>query len=225
MPSGFASIVGGVEKDFEDLFDPDIAGDGPAALWLENGGVALKFAAIAYGTKGPDVGYDDGGVDVSNLWAAKGTATYVIAGLQGKAMFSSDGPFTNQPSVTATVTLTLLTNGTWTASGGNSFGNVAQPAPTSGTWLTQGGSAGDYDVRFDVVDSGNASRQVINGAPDWTSLANTIAVSLLLPSAPANNANEREANANLRVRVRRRSSGQVVSDTTLTMGVWTTGWQ
>lgn len=63
---------------FEDLFDPDIVGDGPTAAGYRSGGVLLRFAAIKYGTKRADVGYRVNDVDVSNLWAAKGTASYTL---------------------------------------------------------------------------------------------------------------------------------------------------
>ena len=60
-----------------ELFDPDIMGDGPAAPGFRESNVPLKFASITYGSKGPDVKKRSGGVDISNLWAAFGTAVYV----------------------------------------------------------------------------------------------------------------------------------------------------
>ena len=36
MPSIFHSVIAGIETNFDDLFDPDIVGDGPAAPWLED---------------------------------------------------------------------------------------------------------------------------------------------------------------------------------------------
>jgi hypothetical protein len=63
--------------DFDDLFDPDVMGNGPAAAWLTSAGVPLRYAAISYGAKGPDVGFiQSNGQDVSNLWARKGSAVY-----------------------------------------------------------------------------------------------------------------------------------------------------
>lgn len=61
---------------FADLFDPDVMGDGPTAPGYMVNGVPLRFAALKYGTKRADVGYAENGIDVSNKWAAKGTAVY-----------------------------------------------------------------------------------------------------------------------------------------------------
>lgn len=67
---------GGV--DFDSLFDPDVMGDGPTAPGYKVGGVPLKYAKLSYGTKRANVGYAQAGVDVSNLWAAYGTAVYSL---------------------------------------------------------------------------------------------------------------------------------------------------
>lgn len=74
MPVNYQSV--GV--DFNSLFDPDVMGDGPTAPGYGVVGVALKYAKLSYGTKHADVGYQQSGVDVSNLWAAYGTAVYSL---------------------------------------------------------------------------------------------------------------------------------------------------
>lgn len=63
---------------FEDLFDPDIVGDGPVAQgYRDSNGQPLRFAHIKYGQRRADVGRRIAGVgDLANLWAAKGTAQY-----------------------------------------------------------------------------------------------------------------------------------------------------
>lgn len=65
--------------NFDDLFDADIIGDGPAATLYKNRGTPLKYAALKYGTKRANVDYAQNGVDVSNLWAAKGSAKYTTS--------------------------------------------------------------------------------------------------------------------------------------------------
>lgn len=221
MATGIRS--GGV--DFDDLFDPDTVGDGPVAAWLESGGVALKYARLAYGSKRADVGYrSSAGVDVSNLWAAKGTASYVIAGLDGKVVSVGEVAATRQEVVNASAEVNLLNNGTWSTTGGTSNGPADIPEPDSGPWNTHGGVASDYDVQFDVTDSGHADRQVSNGAPAWASLGSTRDVSIVLPSASGNNAKSRAAIASVRIRVRRRSTGQVMSDSGVSLRVSTDGF-
>ena len=35
--------------DFDDLFDPDVIGDGPSVANLRSGGAPLRYAALKYG--------------------------------------------------------------------------------------------------------------------------------------------------------------------------------
>ena len=108
MPTGYRK--GGV--DFEDLFAPDIIGDGPICEKVKKGGVPLKFANIIHGSKGPDVGIREGGVDISNKWAAAGTVSY----LDPDALPSLMEDLASAPSgpVTATVAFYFNRNGSMT---------------------------------------------------------------------------------------------------------------
>lgn len=214
-------LSGGV--DFDALFDPDVMGDGPAATGYNASGVPLKYAALRYGAKRSDVGYAVAGTDVSNLWAAKGTASYSIAGLQGKGMRAVDTALTNQPSVFAVVTVSLQDNGTWQATGATYSGEVAQPAPTSGTWLPAGAVVSDFEVQFVVAASGHSDHVVSNSAPAYASPSTPRSVALSLPQISANNGIEREATANVTIRLKRISTG-VITVTTLPMYVFTRGW-
>lgn len=65
-------------REFDDLFDPDVIGDGPVASWLRRAdGTPLRYAHIRYGQKIADVGRRrEDGLDVTNLWAGKGTTNY-----------------------------------------------------------------------------------------------------------------------------------------------------
>ncbi len=88
-----ASGIKSREVDFDDLFDPDIIGDGPVANGLKRGGTALHYANIIYGTRRADVGIKHAGTDVAALWAAKGTAVYVdLSGIPAGLGFEGSAP-------------------------------------------------------------------------------------------------------------------------------------
>lgn len=209
--------------DFDSLFDPDVVGDGPSATGYAAAGVALRYAALAYGTKRADVGYAIAGVDVSNLWAAAGTAAYSIDGMDGKAFTSTDGAITNQSTVMASGTVTMHSNGTWAVSAANSKGAVAVSLPNSGTWLPSGATVSDYEVEFSITSSGSAARQVTNGAPTYASASTTRVASLTLPSIDANNSTVRNAYGTVTVRLRRISTG-AVSTSSVDITLSTSGW-
>lgn len=101
---------------FEDLFDPDIIGDGPQAWPFTDAGTPLRFAHVQYGQRRADVGFTVkiGGtdVDVATLWAAKGTAVYVnTAAIPGTVRHETDG---SPPSITAVAGFAFNRNGTVT---------------------------------------------------------------------------------------------------------------
>ena len=60
--------------DFDDLFMPDVSGNGPSVPSSALRGCAARYAANYRGAKRANVGYRYNGVDVSNFWAAKGSA-------------------------------------------------------------------------------------------------------------------------------------------------------
>lgn len=65
-----------VNVDFDNLFDPDVVGDGPTAPGYKQNGTPLKYANIKYGTQGQNTGYKQNNVDIATLWAKKGSAQY-----------------------------------------------------------------------------------------------------------------------------------------------------
>lgn len=221
MPVGYRQA--GV--DFDDLFDPDVRGDGPTAAGLRNGGTPLKYAALAYGSKRADVGYRQAGVDVSNLWAAKGTAQYGIPGLDGKGMVAQDNSLTGQTSMSAAVTVSVL-NGTWSAQAATSRGSVGTsvPAPTSGTWLPSGQAASAYDVRFVVLTSSGGA-EIVNSAPAFVAVSAGVpyALTLRIPTRSAATNEQLSGNFTARLDIRRRSTGQITS-ATFTGSVGVRGW-
>lgn len=137
--------------DFDNQFDPDTVGDGPTAPGYKQGAVPLKYADIKYGVKGPDCGYKQAGVDVSNLWAKKGTAAYSLP-LNGNT-YTSAGSTLGTGACVAELNFQINTSG-WSlvASGTNATTTtLASGAMPSGavsiqitdTWLN---SAGDTDA-------------------------------------------------------------------------------
>jgi len=140
--------------DFSALFDPDVVGDGPTAPDYRVGGVPLRFAALKYGTKRADVGYAEKGVDVSNKWAAKGTAKYLLG--------PPDGIIVENTGAGAAFTaLTINSDGTWTASDGK-----------SGYWYGSAAKAGvgaGYELQATVGGGGPGT--VVNPAVGYVSLS------------------------------------------------------
>lgn len=225
MAVGYRNAAG---VDFDDLFDFYSGGPVPPAVGLRDAAgndIGPRYNSISVGSKGPDVGFRSSAiVDVSNYWAAKGSSSFSISGFSGKSLNAADNAVTLQPTVQASVGFTFSNAGTWSVTGGNSGGGVSQPAPTNGTWNTFGGTAADYDILIEVLsDTGSAARQ-LNFTAGWQNLGTSRGATFLLPSANANNANERTGNASLRIRIRRVSTGAVVSDNTLNMNISTRGY-
>lgn len=166
MAAGYKSA----NVDFDDLFDPDIVGDGPTATDIKSGGVLLRYAALSYGTKRADVGYAINGVDVSNRWAAKGTAQYALG-------FNDAVYVSTRTRATASLTLNMKADGTWSIVRQQGFGSETLLA--SGAWLIAGGTAADYTVKFDMKgfisgpDEGGGSDDYSNDAPTPSALTST----------------------------------------------------
>lgn len=203
MPVGYRNAAG---VDFDDLFDPDVQGNGPTAPFLRTAaGVAVRYADISYGSKGPNVGYrTSAGVDVSNLWAAKGTATYVSSGglpslVSGQATVSPDQSGIADASVVFRANRTV----SWGGTGGGG---------ASGTWLTLGAAA-DYDIRFDVTAAPTGLFSGDTG--QWLSLGTDRQVQVQASVGPG--PNDASSRVGLRLRIRHRASGVVHVDQPLSM--------
>lgn len=217
MPSGqrFQGV------DFDDLFDPDITGDGPVAnSYRRPGGAPLRYAHIQYGARRGDVGRRQGGQDLAALWAAKGTASYSLP-INGQWFNASNQARSNSTGPTsATVTLILDSNGTYrvqsnAAGGGNaSSGDVA-----TGTWLASGASAGEYEVQFEVSGSGPAS--IGNSAPNYANCGTTRTVGATV-SVPSASAQYLSQDVGILIRLRR--SNGAVSTTQIYFRVSASGW-
>lgn len=202
MAKGITS--GGV--DFDDLFDPDVVGDGPSTPWLTSGGVALRYAALAYGTKRADVGYrNSAGVDVTNLWAAKGTAVYVnqsaLPALLRCYIVNSSGP------VTSTATFTFQRNGIVTFFPAD-YVNQNWVVPT-------GTTAGDaYDIRFTLQAGGNSTGTLTGTLGTWLQIDQNRGLSLSYTRSTSGSLTARRV---VLVEIRRRSDNAVVYSFVVTM--------
>ncbi len=195
MASGFT--INGV--DFDALFEPDIKGDGPSAPAFTVNGVALKYAALAYGTKRADVGFQQNGVDVSNLWAQKGSAVYqgvrpdLVLFLEVSIPQGWTGPSGLPYAVS------MRGSGTFIIDRGPST------AAETGPWTTDGQPPiTPYEVIVtDLVTTGDNAWQITNNCTTWTplnqSVGNRAIVTANFNSTSAFN-NVREGSYRLRVR-------------------------
>jgi len=207
--------------DFDDLFDPDIIGDGPTAPNLRSKNTPLRYAALKYGTKRADVGIDENGVDVSNKWAAKGTTRYGLP-INGKSYSANYQSPTNESGTAfATVTVVINSNGTYTVTRGLRTGSTTL---ASGTWHTFGGSPADYDVRLisEDVNGDPAGGYVDTG---YVSAATSRSASRSV-SVPSNSTQVKSGTGRIRIMIARKGQGNagIVSDSTVATSVSVAGW-
>ncbi|HEY5804863.1 MAG TPA: hypothetical protein VIT90_14315 [Lysobacter sp.] len=213
MAKGISS--GGV--DFDDLFDPDVKGDGSTAWFVTSAGVALRYAKLSYGSKRADVGWrDSAGTDLSNYWAAKGTARYALP-INGQTYSAGYSAPTNQTGTAfATVTVALTSNGIYTVTRGTRTGSTQL---TSGTWET---SPGSFDVRMIAEDNGGDS----SGGYLDTGYRNAGTSASRTVSVPSASAQSKEAYGRIRILIARAGQGDggIVSDTTMYTYLAVNGW-
>ncbi|UNP28097.1 hypothetical protein [Lysobacter gummosus] len=183
---------------FEDLFDPDIMGDGPVAGRCFHNGQPLRFAHIQYGRKRADVNFRVNNVDVSNLWAAKGTASYISRG--GVPDHISDLQVVPPTGGSSSAFVSFRATGQvmWTTDAG---------APGVGTWAPGTGSPGAaYDIKYQNL--GVSSGGSLNGADNvWRQISSDQPCSL---GIFASNGQSRSASASVNVQIRRRSDGAIL---------------
>jgi hypothetical protein len=131
--------------DFDDIFDPDVIGDGPTA-GLSVNGVPIKYAHIQYGSKHADVIYTYAGSDVTNRWAAKGTAVYALPINNGQYTANS------QTRGTARIRFALLADGTYQVRR-TTGADATSVVVASGTWLPANDSVGNWTVAYEAVET------------------------------------------------------------------------
>lgn len=165
--------------DFDNQFDPDVVGDGPTAPQYKVNGVALKYANIKYGTKGPNCGYAENGVDLSNKWAAKGTASYA---LPCDGMSANAGEvLTNGQTGYVQALFILNTDGTYVFKTIKHVDGLLDKITiiSQGTWNTLGGAASGYQVRYTFSNIQHPDGTTVgtshpNDAPSFTTITTTL---------------------------------------------------
>ncbi|WNL46546.1 hypothetical protein RKE25_02600 [Dyella sp. BiH032] len=144
MASGYRNGAG---VDTDDLYDPDVVGDGPVATgFLRADGTTLRYASAMYGTPGDAIGFrDQAGADNGPKWAKKGTANYWSVINHDAAGF--DKETTSGVAVLGTAEFRLMFN---------PDGYLRQQVLGGGGWwtvntskfVTGSNSAGSYQVRI-----------------------------------------------------------------------------
>lgn len=218
MPSGYRSS--GV--DFDDLFDPYV--EGPMAQSsgrrIGNTDLSRRYAHIQYGSKRADVGHRINGMDLSNLWAARSTASYRLP-FHGQSYTSGNGAKSNSTgSVTAEVRISLLPDGNFTihcnsyGGGNDSFDQVA-----AGRWIPSGANPHEYEVQFTAGDARPASFST--NASLFSPLADSRSATVSISVPAASLSSER---ATVEVSVHLRRSGGPAQVSTVFATVAAAGW-
>jgi len=164
---------------FSDLFDPDVIGDGPKA-GFDVSGVPQHFAALKYGLKRANIGYAINGSDLSNLWAAKGTASYPLS-INGSTFFAagSSGTTTSTASVRFIITTSA---GAWEVISqhtGGSSGTIVQASGVS--------PPGAVSVQYSAVENAGSDPggSITNTATSPTAFASLPVIQLGAGGGPS----------------------------------------
>lgn len=162
MATNFRNSAG---TDFDDLFDPYVAGTVPSNTGFRTSdGVDLagRYAPLSFGTKRADVNYrTSAGTDLSNLWAQKGSASYVSNPLPGALTCAR-----SNPGVSTLASVNFQFNRDGTASWADEY----PPVTHTGSWTTNSPTAGDaYEIRITTLSTDGGT---ISGAPGtWQALS------------------------------------------------------
>lgn len=134
------------------IFDPYVAGTTKArATGIEDGGneISNLYANIIYGIGAAATGIDSQGANLNTLYAAKGTANYPLPINGGNFIAHSSGSVSS--AMDSNVNVQIKSDGTYSITvTGNAVGNTPS---TSGTWLPSGGAVSDYQVEFGWTQS------------------------------------------------------------------------
>lgn len=178
MASGYRNAAG---VDADDLYDPDVVGDGPSAVgYRKVDGTTLRYAAAGYGTPGAAMGYRmSNGVDIGTLWSRKGTAVYTLP-INGKTYTRGGGRGTHS------LTWTMRADGTYAIT--DDVGTVYD----SGTWLPAGDSVSAWSCQFTQTgghngpDPDGGSDTVSDDMPSPATLTSDIAFSVVASATVLN---------------------------------------
>lgn len=225
MTTGIKVAAG---TDLDDVFDPYTIGTKPAntgTATSDGVDLANRYAPLSYGSAAAATGFKiASGADFNTLWAAKGSATYTIANLNGRNFNVIQTALSSSGNVSARIDVTIVNSGGWTAAASDSTGTRAMPGTNSGTWLPAGGAVADYQVQIDTTVTENTGGSVANGASVYADCTTSRAVSAILPSFPASNTTQRSVGVSVRIRIRHKTTLQVISDSSFTMTAETNGF-
>lgn len=178
MTTGFRNASG---TDFDNVFDPYVQGTKPGATGFRTSdGVDLnqRFAPIVFGTAAAATGFRlSGGADVNTLWAAKGTASYLIP--SPAYDWTMSVPQSGTSFYTISNPITWHSNGTWSTS-------VA-----SGNWATSpsAGFGNSYQIMLDNFVLNNNAGQTLtllsNSLSSWVTVSADRAAVMQLVSRPS----------------------------------------
>lgn len=187
MTAGYRNASG---VDADDLFDPDVVGDGYTATFLRRAdGTPLRYASAVYGTPGAAFGYrDNTGADVGPKWAKKGTANYWSVVNMNAPGYEHSTTSGNAVLGNSEFRIVFHANGTLTqeVAGDNSTG-LAWSVVNTSTFARGGNPASSYQVRLswaittnNYTGTGTAASyiQQTNGAGAFTSVTGDIALDI-----------------------------------------------
>lgn len=153
----------------EDWLDPYVEGTPvcPAGAIFEGGeDIRTKYAPIEFGSKGPNLGVLIGGTtDISNYFAAKGTAIYIPPAPWRNGTFTSVvGRDTGAPTY-AKVVFEFLTSGIFNAYRNEDLGEFLF---FTGRYLPVGATSAQYEA---ICTLNDGSPLVLNELSSWTQLS------------------------------------------------------
>jgi hypothetical protein len=204
--------------DLDNTFDAWLSGTSKArATGISVAGSDLnnRFAPLIYGSSAAATGIQSQGADLNTLFAAKGTAKYSLP-INGQTYGASENTGASG-GASATLTVTLHADGTYDVVAFQSKHVPTNTTRASGTWNTFGAPSSGFQVLYTlttVSEEGNAGST--NGASTYTTLNTDVAANVhATATSPSSGSND--ITCTLRIQIRNASSGQVVSDSSLTI--------
>ena len=219
MTTYFRSKASG-NPDLDQVFAPYTTGTSPPDTGLSVGGVdiaANRYAPIVQGSAAPDTGLQTqqaGNADIATLFAAAGTVQEVIANPGYSNLDSSAEGASGSQIYTATASITLNSNGTWSEG--------TTQIPSSGIWY-QGapitGIGDTYQVLYTPTGAitTDAGVTITNGATVFTALSSAITCQISLRYG-AGGSSSKIVTGSLQIEIAN-SGGTVLSNVTVSVSL------
>jgi len=204
--------------DLDSIFDPWQSGTSKArstGIAVAESDLNNRFAPLTYGSSAAATGIQSQGADLNTLFAAKGTAKYSLP-IDGQTYGASENTGASG-GASATLTVTLHADGTYDVIAFQSKHVPSSTTRASGTWNTFGSPSSGFQVLYTlttVSEEGNAGSS--NGATSYTTINTDVSANVhAVATSPSSGSND--ITCTLRIQIRNASSGQVVSDSSLTI--------